>query len=154
MVSTGIGVGVWVATDSPLAVPVAVAAGVLIDADHVTDYFDLPRLSNRKYMLRYFHAWEYSLVGLVALSTFWYHPLLLAAVLGHLSHLLIDQVTNRIHPLAYLIVYRASRGFKRVHLTPYWVERSSMLTDESIPLWGRMEPWLWRLVCTVRGRRR
>ena len=105
-------------------------------------------------MLRYFHAWEYSLVGLVALSAFWYHPLLLAAVLGHISHLVIDQITNQIHPLAYLIVYRASRGFKRVHLTPYWAGRSAMLTDESIPVWGRMEPLLWRLACAIRGRRR
>ena len=38
--AVGIGAVAWFTTGSPLAIPVALATGVLVDVDHVADFFD------------------------------------------------------------------------------------------------------------------
>ena len=125
-----------------MAVPVAVATGVLIDSDHFTDVFNSAVMGPRRHMVRYFHAWEYTAAGFIALG-FWYHPILLAATLGHLSHMVIDQLTNEVRPLAYSLIYRIRHRFARTELSPRWSEDSSLLSPT--PLWGRIEPTGWRL---------
>ncbi len=143
---------VWRATDSPLAVPVAVATGVLIDSDHVTDVFGPEFMGPRPHMVRFFHAWEYTAAGLIALG-FWYHPILLAATLGHLSHMVLDQVTNEVRPLAYLLVYRIRHRFARSELGRKWSEESLLRRRSPTPLWGRIEPTGWRLYLYYKQRR-
>jgi hypothetical protein len=133
-----------------MAVPVAIATGVLTDADHVVGLFDSIR---SRYMLSLFHAWEYSFIALAVLLVFWYHPLFLAAILGHLGHLLGDQLAHRVYPLTYFITYRASRGFARRRIGPCRGEPSDSFSGELVPLWGRVEPWLWRLVSRARNGR-
>ena len=127
-----------------MAVPVAVATGVLIDSDHVTDVFDHAFLGPRRHMVRLFHAWEYTAAGFIALG-FWYHPILLAATLGHLSHMMLDQVTNEVRPLAYSLIYRIRHRFARTELGHKWSEDSSLRRLSPTPLWGRIEPTGWRL---------
>lgn len=140
----------WAATGSPLALPAAIATGVFADADHVTELFGRRKELDQRYMVRFFHAWEYSIIAVVMLSTVWYHPVLLAAVLGHLSHLAIDTLTNHVHPLAYFMGFRISQGFKRSKLSPYYLQLDS--PNENVPLWGRIEPWLWRIIIRIRYR--
>ena len=135
-----------------MAVPVAVATGVLIDSDHVTDVFGAEFMGPRPYMVRFFHAWEYTAAGLIALG-FWYHPILLAATLGHLSHLMLDQVTNEVRPLAYSLIYRIRHRFARTELSPKWSEDSSPRRLSPTPLWGRIEPTGWRLYLYYRRSR-
>ncbi len=127
-----------------MAVPVAVATGVLIDSDHVADIFNQVFLGPRRLMVRLFHAWEYTAAGFIALA-FWYHPILLAATLGHLSHLMLDQVTNEVRPLAYSLIYRIRHRFARAKLSPRRLEDSSSPRRSPAPLWGRIEPTGWRL---------
>ncbi len=145
-VSLGLGGVAWAATGSPLALPVAVTTGVLVDVDHVIDFFDSKDRGRACHMLRPFHAWEYLLLTLAVLLIFSQHPLLLVAFLGYLSHLLLDQFANRVHPLAYFIVYRAAHGFRRRQLTPYVFSESYQPVEEAVPWWGRLEPSIWRLV--------
>ena len=149
--SLGVGAAAWFITGSPLAIPVALATGVFVDLDHVTDFFDSRDQGRPRHMLRLFHAWEYLLVTLVVVLAFSQHPMLLTALLAYLSHLLLDQFANRVHPMAYFIVYRAAHGFRRSHLSPNKCGESSESLDGSLPLWGRLEPWLWRLVTRFRG---
>jgi len=150
----GIGAGIWSITGSPLAVPASVAAGVLVDLDHISDFFEPQEEGRLRYMLRFFHAWEYFLMALAVLLTFSQHPLFLAAVLGYLSHLALDQFTNRSHPLAYFILFRASRRFERRRLTPHIFEESyRRLLEAPKPWWARLEPTLWRLVTRIWGSR-
>ena len=127
-----------------MAVPVAVATGVLIDSDHVTDIFSHVFMGPRRHMIRLFHAWEYTAAGFIALG-FWYHPILLAATLGHLSHLVLDQATNEVRPLAYSLIYRIRHRFARTKLSPKRSEDSPPPRLSPTPLWGRIEPTGWRL---------
>ena len=143
---------VWRATDSPLAVPVAVATGVLIDSDHATDVFYFAFMRPRRHMFRFFHAWEYTAAGFIALG-FWYHPILLAATLGHLSHLVLDQVTNEVRPLAYSLIYRIRHRFARTKLSPKRSGDSPPPPRSPTPLWGRIEPTGWRLYLYYKQRR-
>ena len=127
-----------------MAVPVAVATGVLIDSDHVTDVFGPEFMGPRPHMVRFFHAWEYTAAGFIALG-FWYHPIILAAVLGHLSHMVFDQVTNQVRPLAYSLLYRGRHKVARKELSQRRPEDSSLPPRSPTPLWGRIEPTGWRL---------
>ena len=147
-VSAALGAIVWSATDEPLAIPFAVAAGVLIDADHVEDFFDPGDDRRARYMVRLLHAWEYSALGLIAYLTVWAHPLLLAATLGHLSHLVLDQATNSVHLLGYSLSFRLSRRFRRRQLSPSLFDPESQAFRTlgiPRPWWGRIEPTLWQL---------
>ena len=135
-----------------MAVPVAVATGVLIDSDHAADVFNHAFMGPRRRMVRLFHAWEYTVAGFVVLG-FWYHPILLAATLGHLSHLVLDQVTNEVRPLAYSLIYRIRHRFARIELSPKRFEDSSLPRLSPTPLWGRIEPTGWRLYIYYKHKR-
>jgi hypothetical protein len=151
VVSVGIGTAVWTSTGSPVAIPVAFAAGVLPDIDHIIDFLDSKDEGRRCHMFRPFHGWEYFLVSLAMVLAFYSDPLLWAAVLGYLSHLVIDQITNRTHLLAYSIIYRAMKGFRRRHLTPSHFDGSYVPPEGPVPFWGRLEPSFWRLLTRLRG---
>ena len=66
----GIGTGVWVFTGSPLALPAAVGAGVLIDADHALDYYNWYVRRDTRFLFLPLHALELSVV-LLALLAVW-----------------------------------------------------------------------------------
>ena len=149
--SLGVGASAWFITGSHLAIPVALVTEFFVDLDHVTDLFDSQDHGRHRHMLRLFHAWKYLLVTLVVVLAFSQHPMLLTALLAYLSHLLLDQLANRVHPMAYFIVYRAAHGFRTNHLSLNKCGESFRSSDCSIPLWGRVEPWLWRLVTRFRG---
>ena len=151
VVSAGVGVGVWAATGSPLAIPVALAAGVLPDLDHLIDFFDSEDHGRQRHMLRPFHAWELALMLLFVAVAFYSGDLFLAAVLGYLGHLAIDQLANRVHPLGYFITFRAMKGFRRRHLTPHIYDPAYMAARKAMPLWGKLEPSIWRLVSRLRS---
>ena len=46
---------------------------------------------------------------LIVISNF--NPLIVAAVIGFTQHLLFDQITNPVKPLAYFLTYRAKHSF-------------------------------------------
>ena len=155
VVSAGIGVSVWAATGSAPALPAAIATGVLVDADHVLDFYYLYVKKDRRRIFVLLHGWEYSVVALALVLGVWYHPALLAGVLGHLGHLAGDQARNSpAHPLAYSIAYRAGSRFRRAGLFPEPPATLSEALHQSIPLWDRIEPSLLRLSSGYRRARR
>lgn len=98
-------------------------------------------------MLRPFHAWEFTALGVFALFAFFNSPLFLAALLGYISHLVLDELGNTSHSLAYFITYRALVKFKRSRLTPH-VFKPDHWSQRNPPVWARYEPtayklWLW-----------
>ena len=153
-VSVGIGAGVWAATGSPAAVPVAAATGVLIDVDHLLDYFNWYVRKDIRYLFLAFHAWEYGFVALALVLTLRYDPLLLAAALGYLGHIVSDHFANRpAHPLAYSIVHRVYVHFERERLFDEEPTTFSDALRHRIPLWRLIEPKLARLSSALRRTR-
>ena len=149
-----IGSGVWAATGSPLAVPVAVSAGVLIDADHLLDFYNLYVKKDQRRLFLLLHGWEYGILGLVLIAAGWHHPLLVAATLGHLGHMIGDQIDNRpVDSLAYSFAYRAYRRFDLRRLFGEPQPTFSEALQDKIPLWHVIEPRLMRVADTLRGHR-
>ena len=142
VVSVGIGTVVWAATGSALSIPAAVAAGVLIDADHAIDFYLWYMKRDQRLLLIPFHAWEYSAAGLVAILTLWQEPWFLAAVLAHLAHMAADQLANPTRPMAYFLSYRASVGFRRERLLTGTPGPFADVLRKNIPLSRWLESWL------------
>ncbi|MCH7626456.1 MAG: hypothetical protein IIC83_11070 [Chloroflexi bacterium] len=142
--SGGLGGAVWAATGEPWAVPVAVAVGVLTDVDHLVDVFDGVDEGRPRHMLRPFHAWEFAAIGVFALFAYFNSPLFLAALLGYISHMALDQVGNTTNYLAYLITYRASVKFNRRRLTPH-VFSPGHWSQSDHPFWAKYEPTVYQL---------
>ena len=116
VVSGAVAGGVWAATGSPAAAGIALSVGVLMDVDHLYDYYQryVKRQDGKIFVL--FHAWEYSLTGLAIWAFVFLNPLLLGAVLGHLAHVATDHAANHLSRYAYSIVYRAAKGFDSAYI--------------------------------------
>ena len=145
--SAGIGVGIWGVTGSPAAGVVALGVGVLIDVDHLFDFYlwYLRRKKGKIYLL--FHAWEYSIAGLLILGLVWYHPVLLAAALAQLGHVAADHFHNRLAPWGYFITYRISVRFDTAHITPnHNVLNSYKSWPLLLPFGKHLMPWYQRRI--------
>ena len=104
-------------------------AGVLIDADHLIDYylnhgftFNIKKIYNSCLVLDlgklYLVLHSYELVAFLwvsiyvfSLSMFWQ-----AIALGLTQHIVLDQVTNPVLAFGYFFTYRAMNGFKTIRI--------------------------------------
>ena len=146
-VSTVIGASVWGATGSPLAGAVAVGAGVVVDIDHLVDYYRWWVMRRPDKVLVLLHGWEYSIVGLLVLNLVFYHPIFLAVVLAHLGHVATDHFHNRLSPLGYSIVYRAWVRFDAQKIAPgIHLEYSYLSLPGMFPMRRMWEPWYRRKI--------
>lgn len=112
------------------SVPGAIAcffAGVLIDLDHALDFLVIKKRicrsldelkvfcadSNEKRIYLWLHSYEI-LAILWAGALVFGSPIAYTGILwGMTIHLLLDQLTNPIHPLSYFLIYRAKLGFPK-----------------------------------------
>ena len=146
VISSAVAGGTWAITGSPAAAGLALGVGVLMDVDHLYDYYQryVKGKKDRVYVL--FHAWEYSMI-MSFISLVFYHPFLLAVILGHLAHVTTDHVWNRLTPFAYSITYRAIKGFDSRHIAPHHhVMDSYRSLPRLLPLGHRVEPWFQRKI--------
>jgi hypothetical protein len=147
LISAGIGGAVWGATGSPVAGAVAVGVGVLVDLDHLYDFYNwyIRRKGDKLHVL--FHGWEYSIAVFFVLGLVYYHPLLLAAALAHLAHVTTDHFNNGLPPLGYSVIYRAWVRFDASKLVPGRnVTHSYRAWVHLIPLGHFIEPWFRRRI--------
>jgi membrane-bound metal-dependent hydrolase YbcI (DUF457 family) len=110
--SAAAGAGVWLGTGEINALPAALAAGVLPDIDHIPDYYLRYVRHNWNYLFVLFHGWEYAAAGLIAYLFWVREPWMLAVLLGYLTQIGADQLTNRVRWDTYLVTARAVRGFR------------------------------------------
>lgn len=100
-------------------------AGVLIDCDHIVDYylnyaftFDLRKIykscqaMEMKKIYLAFHSYELAAflwlaIYIFSLSKFWQ-----AIALGLTQHILLDQVSNPVRAFGYFFAHRAANAFK------------------------------------------
>ena len=110
-----------------ISVLAALAGGVLVDIDHLIDYFlafgfDFKMdyflsgyqflRSGKIYIL--FHGWEYVVVLIVLASVVknkFYKSVFLAVALGLFFHLSADSIINNIPAKSYWLTYRAENNF-------------------------------------------
>ena len=118
------------------------AVGVLIDLDHLFDYYRWHVLRKKGKIVLPLHAWEYSIVGLLLVGLVYYHPLLLAAALAHLGHIATDHLHNHLAPWGYSITYRALVRFDAARISPHHdVLLSYRAWPGMVPFGKRIEPW-------------
>lgn len=120
---------------------------MLIDIDHLFDFYRWYVRRKTGKIFLWFHAWEYSIAGLLLVGLVYYHPLLLAAMLAHLGHIAADHFHNRLHPWAYFITYRALVRFDRATITPgHNLLHSYRSWPGMVPFGKRIEPWYQRRI--------
>ena len=147
VISSGVGVGVGIATGSPEAGALALGVGVLMDVDHAYDFYRWYVAGKPNQIVLAFHAWEYSLAGLVALGAVAYHPLFLALVLAHLAHVATDHFHNGLPPLTYFMTYRVAKRFATAEILPgYNVMYSYKTWVNRLPYSRKILPWYQRRV--------
>lgn len=141
--SVGIGVTFWAATGEPMAVPVAIGAGVLNDTDHLLDYYlwYIKKDPRRLYLL--LHGWEYSAAAAIFALVAGNHPILLVAAVANAGHLMGDYIAHKPNsPLTYSLLYRAAVRFERVRLAGGSPPTLTVALDRNIPLWSHIAPRL------------
>ena len=147
VISVAIGAGVWGATGSPAAGAVAVGVGVLVDLDHLYDFYNWYIRRKRRKLHILFHGWEYSIAIFFILGLVYYHPLLLAAALAHLAHVGADHFRNGLVPLGYSVIYRVWVRFDASVVAPGRdVTQSYRAWVHMIPLGHFIEPWFRRRI--------
>ena len=117
---------VWVFFKSFGCAAVSFLSGILIDLDHLIDYyanhgftFKVKAMYGAFHNIRFkklyviLHSYEliallWALICLFSLSNIWK-----ALAIGFTQHLIFDQFTNPINKPGYFLTYRISRGFKK-----------------------------------------
>jgi len=122
LVSIGVGVAIYGLTNSATASAAAAGLGVLIDLDHLFDYLLWASSRSRDKLYLWLHSYEL----LLPLFLWWIRPegnaLALGLLLGAATHLLTDQLTNRVGPFTYFVVYRMAKGFRMSCLVSFTAE--------------------------------
>lgn len=147
VISGAVGGGVWMSTGSAGAAALAVGVGVLMDLDHVYDYYQWYVKGRRGRIYVVLHAWEYSAAGLGVLATGIYHPFLWATVLAHLAHVCTDQLSNDVSRFGYSIIYRLIKGFDITSIAPHLnpdIEYRRL--HQHIPFSRHWESWFERRI--------
>jgi hypothetical protein len=116
VLGTAAGAAVWAGTRDASAVPIAVAAAVLPDLDHIPDMYLRYVRRNRDYLFLPLHAWEYFLAGGLVYAFWVREPRLLAVLAGYLTQIGADQISNKVRWYTYFITKRAAVGFKAKRL--------------------------------------
>ena len=139
--SAAIGSALWAVTRDPLALPAALGAGVLPDADHLIDYFNWYVRRDRSRVILLLHGWEYLIAGIVVYAAWLHSPWMLAAILGYASQVIADWAVHDSTWLTYSVLWRAWHRFEAVKTTTKDPAFAYISFVESVPF-GRK--WLHR----------
>lgn len=126
-VSVVVGAGAWMLTGSAASGAAALIAGVFPDIDHIADYLYYRRRGEHRLILP-LHGYEYVFLGgwLVSVTE---SPVIAAATISYLVHLLADQLENRTRWFGYSLLFRALYDFR--------IERISSVPDAAVQ--GRLD---------------
>ena len=142
-ISLAAGGAVWGATGEPLALPAAVAAGVLVDVDHAPDLWWSLALRRTPVATLALHAWEWvtalTVVGIWTRFPWW----LVAVLVGYSLHVITDHIANKGERWTYSILYRARHRFQIAKLAPRWrFEHTQRVLQQELPPLDRLvERW-------------
>lgn len=135
--SVAFGIGFWVVTRDFKASLVCLLSGVLIDLDHLIDFYIHNRIKLENPLEAYrrlcdwclglkfeviyifLHSLELILILWFCVIVFKWGNYGIAVALGFTQHMVLDIVYNRrkfIPPKGYFFLYRMKKGFKKDHL--------------------------------------
>ena len=112
-VSLAIGGALWAVTKSPYALVSAVVAGVMVDLDHLVEYYWWFVKEDHTRVWYFLHSYELAVPSLLGAYLSGWDPIVMGASFAFLGHVLTDQLVNPMAPLAYFFSYRAMNGFRR-----------------------------------------
>ena len=122
--SSVISTGIFIVTGSKNRALYSFASGILLDSDHIVDYWREYPLSikirhffyvcnenklKRAYLI--FHTYEL-IFALIILSYITMSPAVIGITLGAIQHLVLDTLGNDMHSFAYFALYRFTVKFK------------------------------------------
>ena len=111
--STAAGGIVWATAGNPIAIPVAIAAGVLPDVDHLFDYYVKYGRRDGRFQFLLLHGWEYLFIGFAAYVFLLPETWLLAALAGYTTQVAGDQISHEnARWNTYLLTSRALKRFR------------------------------------------
>jgi len=113
VISLGVGAIVWAFTRNIYAVLAAPLVGVLVDLDHLVDYYQWIVKERREHVWLFLHGYELTIAAILGAYASGWDPIVLAGALAYLAHILTDQFTNHVQPGTYFLTYRAVHGFRR-----------------------------------------
>ena len=113
IISLTIGGGLWGVTKSPYSLVSAFLTGVMIDIDHLPEFYRWFVKGDNTKVWFFFHSYELLVPVFLAGYLSGWEPVVLGISFAFLGHLLTDQLTNPVRPLTYFFTYRASKGFRR-----------------------------------------
>ncbi len=99
-------------------------SGVLIDLDHVLDYFcefkkrfsvkkffDIYYNGNVLFIMVIFHSWELlALLSICAILMSW-NPWIIGITIGFTQHVVVDQIFNKPNKWLFFFLWRLNNGF-------------------------------------------
>ena len=106
---------------------VCLLSGVLIDIDHVFDYFlehkkrfrvkeffDLHNNAKMLFFMVIFHSWELlALLGICAFLMKW-DPWVVGVTIGFTQHIILDQIFNKPNKWLYFFLWRLKNDFSAI----------------------------------------
>ena len=87
--------------------------GVLIDLDHMVEYYWWFVKGDHTRVWYFLHSYELLVPAFLAGYLSGWDPIVTGASFAFLGHLLTDQVVNPVVPLGYFFSFRAAKRFRR-----------------------------------------
>ena len=112
-ISLTIGGVVWAVTKSPYSMASAFLTGVLIDLDHLVEYYWWFVKGDNTRVLYFLHSYEILVPAFLAGYLSGWNPVVVGSSFAFLGHLLTDQIANPVVPWGYFFTYRAVKRFRR-----------------------------------------
>ena len=115
-ISLSIGAVLWAVTKSPYALLASFLAGVLIDLDHLVEYYLWFVRKDNARLIYVLHSYELLVPAFLSGYFSGWNPVVTGVSFAFLGHLIADQIANPVVPLAYFFTFRAIKRFRRREL--------------------------------------
>lgn len=112
-ISLTIGGVLWAVTKSPYAFVAATVTGVMIDLDHLVEYYWWFIKEDNSKVFYFLHSYELVVPAFLAGYLSGWDPVVLGVSVAFTGHLITDQLVNPVRPLTYFFTYRALNRFRR-----------------------------------------
>ena len=113
VISLSIGGVLWAVTKSPYSMLAAAVTGVMVDLDHLVEYYWWFVKEDHTRAWFFLHSYELAVPAFLAGYLSGWNPVVLGISFAFLGHLITDQIANPVGPFTYFLSYRAAKRFRR-----------------------------------------